>query len=393
MSKRQVTTLWIIAIVLGLTVAIVKIAQNDSGQSATERKPGETLIADFPASEVAKITITGVTDTVELTKKDSQWVVANRDNYPAQSISVNEFIRMTANLEVTRCIEAGMTFAPRFGMDLNSNNSAERGITATFKDAANKEIATITLGKNIESERTPSPLGGGGTVGRYIRNHADESGFYATNQLFPSISYHPETWLADAFISPEKIESITLSKVDSDDPDWTITRESEEAEFKMTDTAPGEVLNTTTADPLKSLFSYARFDDLVPAAEIKNRSKPDGKRTAIIKTFEGFTYTIHITPEQGVDNKYLMTVAVDASLPEKRKTPEGETDEEAKAKDEAFDKRVKTLTQKLENAKMFEGRVFQVSQNTIDPLLKQRSELITKATPTTEAQATPATQP
>ena len=380
MNKRQLIILWAIAIVLGISVAAVKIAQSSAGQRTTDREAGEELLVDFTATAVANITIEGVTDTVTLTRQDDQWVVVNRDHYPARTSSIHEFIRMVDELKVTRGIEAGPSFAPRFGMDETSNSSVDHGVAITFQDADGQQLAKITLGKNI-STSSNSPLGGGGMVGRYIRNHDDESGFYVTSQLFPSISYHPETWLANAFISPEKIQAITLSEKDSDELAWTVTRESETAEFTLTGTQPNEVLNTTTAGPLKNVFSYARFEDVVPAAEIEKRTASEGRQTATLITFEGFRYTLTIIPEQGVDNKYLMTVAVHATLPEMRKIAEGETEEQTQQRDEAFTKRLNTLTAKLEQAKAFEGRTYQVSQSTLEPLLRQRSELVVIAAP------------
>ncbi len=380
MSKQQVILLWVIALVLGITVTAVKISQNDPELNETDRGAGETLLPDFPQEQVAQITITGVTNTVEIAKKDGQWVVANRDDYPARTSSVLEFIRVVGDLRVTRGVEASPSFAPRFGMDADADNSNDRGITATFKNHDGKELATITLGKIIENDRSSGPLGMSATVGRYIRNHADESGFYATSEMFPAITYQPENWLADDFINPEKIESITLSKADSNEPAWTISRISEEAEYQMENTEANEVLNTKTTQPLKTLFSYARFDDVVPESELENRTQDKGHRNATITTFEGFTYELTLVPELGVDNKYLMTAKLNASLPEKRKAPENETAEEAEQRDNAFTQRLTSLTHKLERAKIYDGRVYQVSANTVDPLLKERSELITRAT-------------
>lgn len=394
MSKRQVIILWAIAVVLGITVTIVKVAQSEPNQNLTNRTAGETVIENFAPEEVAEITVSGVTNTVNLVKKNNQWVVSNRDDYPAKTSSVNDLIRTVEGLKVTRGIEAGPSFAPSFGMDLDATNSNDRGITVTFKDSTSNEIATITIGKIIENERSSSPLGMNATVGRYVRNHADDSGFYAVSEMFPAVTYQPENWLDDDFISPEKIESVSLSMADSDQPEWTVTRESEDAEFKMENTETNEVLNATAASPLKNLFSYARFDDVVPSSEVANRTQIDGHRKATIKTFEGFTYHITLKPELGVDNRFLMTVKVDTpELPTERKIPEGETAKEAEERNKAFDERLASLKKKIEKSQRFENRVYQVNNNTVSPLLKKRSDLITKVeVPKPEPAAEP-TQP
>jgi hypothetical protein len=320
-------------------------------------------------------------------KKDGKWTVAQRENYPANTINVNEFIRTLAELKVTRSLEAAPSFAPRFGMDESSNKPEDRGLTATFKDAAGKELAKVSLGKNIEGSQESSPMGAM-PVGRYIRNHADESGFYAVNEMFFSVSADITRWLAEEFIAPDKIKSVSLSQKGSNTVAWKLERDAENAEFKLADIKPDEALNNENVTPMKNLFSYARFEDVVTSADVAERADAAGKRNAIIETFDGFTYNLTITPPKpatgsttSAPDKLLMTVAVSANLPTQRSKAEGEKPEQAKAKDEEFAARIKTLNEKLAKEQSLAGRTFEVSKNTLDALLKERETLVKKAEP------------
>ncbi|GAA5116445.1 DUF4340 domain-containing protein [Luteolibacter yonseiensis] len=398
MNKRQVIILWGIALALGVAVAAVKFSQNESTRSATKRTAGQTLFESFPAAETATIDIQGSDGTVTLTKKDGKWVVAQRDNFPANTTYVNDFIRTLNDLKVTQGMEAGPSLAPRFGMDESATVAAERGLTAGFKDAAGKEIAKVALGKNIGADSESDMMDmemGSGAVGRYVRNYADESGFYAVGEMFPSVSDEVKRWLADGFINPEKIKSITMSLPDKTDPDWKLVRDNEEAEFKLDAAAATEVLDSTAATALRSVLSYARFDDVVPAAKVAERAAA-GKLTATLETFEGFIYNITLTPtkasaapsepavpgaEPPATDNYLMTVAVNAELPKERKKEEGEKPEDAKTKDTAFTERQKVLTEKLAKEKAFAGITFEVAKSTVEPLLKDRKTLTTKPDP------------
>lgn len=396
MNKRQVTILWVIAIALGAAVAAVKLSQNTTSHSATKRVPPQTLFESFPASESSTIEIQGAASSVTLTKKAAKWVVLQRDNYPANNTFVNDLIRTLGELKVVQGMEAGPSFAPRFGMDEAATQPEDRGLTATFKDAAGKELAKVSLGKNIESGSSPSPMGGSNAVGRYVRNHADDSGFYAVSEMFPSVSADAKRWLSNDFISPEKIKAITVSLPGKTEPAWKLSRDGEEAEYKLEGAAATEVLDTAASSPLKSLFSYARFDDVVPAAKVAERILADSKRTAVIETFEGFTYTVGFSPtkpsaapaapvspavEPAATDNFLVTVDVAAELPNERKKVDGEKPEDAKAKDNAFTERHKTLSEKLAKEKAFAGVTFEVAKTTIEPLLKDRAGLIAKATP------------
>ncbi len=396
MNKRQVIIVWVIAIALGASVAALKFTHKPETQSSALRASGQTLFASFPAAQVAAIEIQGAAGAVTgIVRKDGKWTISQRDGYPANTSYVNEFIRTLGDLKVTRGIEAGPLNAPRFGMDESAVVPAERGLTATFKDASGTPIAKVSLGKNIENGAEPSPMGGPNAVGRYIRNHDDTVGFYAVAEMFPSVSAEASRWLADDFISPEKIKSITLSQKGKGDTAWKLTRDGEEAEFKLEGAVAAEVLDATVAGPLKNLFSYARFEDVVPAAKVADRVDAAGKRTTIIETFEGFTYTLTLTPGKAVaaaapdpsnpqgaaaENSFL-TVVVSAELPKERKKAEGEKPEDAKAKDAAFVERLKTLTEKLAKEKSLEGRTFEVAKSTVDVLMKEREQLIAKATP------------
>ena len=394
MNKRQVIILCIVAIILAAAVAVMKFTGKETVQSTTARAAGETLFGKFPANEIASVAITGVDGTVTIEQKDGKWTLAERDGYPADTSAVNEFIRTLAELKVTRGMEAGPSFAPRFGMDENATVAEERGLTAVFKDAAGKELATISLGKNIESGASASPFGGAAAVGRYIRNHADESGFYAISEMFPSISDEASRWLDDAFFSPEKIKSVTLHRQGGEEAAWKVSRETEDAEFKLDGATGDETLNTTNAAPLKSLFSYARFNDVLRAAEIEARADAANKRSAVIETFDGFTYRLTITPakpEESADatsgEEMLLTVDVSAELPKEREKGENETPEDAKVKDESFQERQKALTEKLGKEKSLAGRTFLVAKSTVDALLKERADLVTKAEPAAENNA------
>lgn len=385
MSKRQVIILWIIAAVLATLVAVVKVSQKDPAESTTERKPGDTLLESFPAADISRIEIKDATHTTTLVKSDSGWSVAERDNYPASTANVLEFLRNIEDVEITRGIEAGPSFAPRFGMDENASTNNEHGLTATFSSSKGDELAKATLGKNIEQSAGGSAAA---LVGRYIRNHTDSSGFYATSEMFPSVSAEPARWLDDQFLNIEKIQSITLSKNNSDEVEWSLTRGSEEAAFQIVGGTPGEVANTTNTDPLKSLLSYARFDDVVPADQVARRATDAGSQRATIITFEGFTYVLTLTPSRS-SNHHLLAIEVSATLPEKRKPEENESADAAQTRDHAFTSRLQALQEKLASEKALEGRTFQMAKTSLSTLLKSRSEMVTKAAPPKQQATTP----
>jgi len=407
MNKRQVIILWVVAAVLAASVALIKRGKDKDIKSATNRTAGQTLLESFPAADVATIEIKGADSSVTLAKKDGKWLIPERENFPAKSSgvnSVNDLLRTVGELKIAQSMQAGPSFAARFGMDESSEDPKEHGINVIFKDSAGKELSNLTVGKNIESATGSGiPMAGAGSTGRFVRNHADDSGFYAVSELFPTLSDQPKSWLAaDEFLRIEKIQSISVTLPGKGDTAWKAARTSEDAEFTLDAAAAGEAIEPATATSLKSLFAYNRFDDVVPKADVEKRAVADQRRVATIKTFEGFTYTITFTPSKAADKPassnpedpspaaeetYLVTVAVEADIPKERKKEEGEKPEDAKVKDEAFATRTKELNETLAKVKAFAPYTFQVAKASFEQLLKDRATLTKQPDP--QAQGAP----
>lgn len=388
MKPRTVIILWIVALALGASVYLVKQSASGQDKNATNRKPGQTLLADFAADKASTIEISGAEQSVTLVSKDGKWTVAQRDNFPANSRNINDLLRTLAEVKVTQGIEAGPSFAPRFGMDEKSSAAETRGLTAVFKDSSGKELAKVSLGKNLDAAAANSPMGGG-AIGRFVRNHSDESGFYAVSEVFGTLSEDPKNWLSEDFIKVEKIKGISVTKLGSDENEWEFNRADENADFAFTEAYPGVKIDAAATSPLKSLFSFSRFDDVVPAAEVEKKVTPEKLQKAVITTFEGFIYRITLQPakpaaaKEGAEapaatDNYLMTVAIEADLAKERKKPEGEKAEEAEAAQKIFDDRLKALTDNLDKTKALKNRTFEVSKFTIDALLKNRTEFMDK---------------
>lgn len=395
MNKRQVVVLWIVALVLAAAAFFARSGKSKGFESKTERSRGQTVLADFPADQVAKIKVGSGENAVTLVRKDGKWSVEEREGYPAKASLVNEFLRSLAEVKVTEGVEAEPKFAPRFGMDPGASKPEDRGTEVVLSNDAGTELAHITLGKNLQAagdDPMAMMMGGGGSTGRFLRNHADETGVYKVSEMFSSLSSEPQSWLNDEFLKVEKIQSISVSpKAQPDKVDWKLTRTDENGEFALDGAKPDETPDTTATGALKSLFSYARFEDVVPKDKIEALAKADEKQTVKIETFEGFVYTLTIAPAQAEapkegeetpappEESYLMTVDVEATLPAERKKEENETEDDAKAKDKAFTDRKAELEKRLAAEKALAGKTFKVSKYTVDALLKDRASLVKQA--------------
>lgn len=393
MNKRQVVVLWIIALVLGGAAYFAWSGKSKTYESKTSRTRGQTLLPDFKEDQVAKIEITGVKDSTSLALKDGKWTVANRDGYPAKSMEVNEFLDSLKEVKVVQGIDAEASFYPRFGMDPASDKDAERGLDVVMSNAAGSEVGRFTFGKNLQAEDNTDPMsmmmGGGGSTGRYVRNHADSTGVYSTKEVFPTLNADPKSWLDPKFVQLEKIKDISVSApAKPEETVWKLTRADEGAEFTLEGAKEGETPNAEVTTPLKTLFSYARFEDVASADTLAKEGHAADKRTVKIDTVEGFHYTLGLTPPNPAkpeakegeaaappEDIIYLTVDVTADIAAERKKEEKETPEDAKAKDAAFTERKTALEKKLAEEKKLAGRVFKLNRSAVEPLLKDRAGL------------------
>jgi hypothetical protein len=90
MKPRTVIILWIVSLLLGLSVFLVKKSSSGSDKDTTKRAPGQTLLAEFPADKASTIEIAGAQQFVTLAIKDGKWTVAQRDGFPANSSIIND---------------------------------------------------------------------------------------------------------------------------------------------------------------------------------------------------------------------------------------------------------------------------------------------------------------
>jgi hypothetical protein len=396
MNKKSVTILWATALLLAIGVAILSSKKTDSGKANTERARGETLFTSFPAKDVAKLAIRTVDGSVTMEKKDGNWQIAERENYPAKVSNINTLLRTIEDLKINNAIEAGSSYAKRFGVDLDAKQSEQHGTLIEMSDASGNSIARMVLGKESD---------GGG---QFVRNVADESGVYVTSEAFPTATSSAKDWLNDDFIKVEKITSLSVSPpAKPEEVEWKLTREDDTADFTLDGLKPGETINATNTSALKSLLNFARFQDVMPKAKLADHEKATDRRKLVIGTKDGFTYTITFStkpneappstlakpedsPPAAEGDAFYMTVAVTADIKKERTKDKDEKPEDAKSKDEAYAATVKTLEEKLAAEKAYEGHLYEISKYVIDPVLKPRTDFITAVAPTTQASSEPA---
>jgi hypothetical protein len=192
------------------------------------------------------------------------------------------------------------------------------------------------------------------------------------SEPFSSIEPKPEQWLNKDFFKVEKLKSVSTTFPVATNS-WKITRETESGEWKLADSKSGEQLDSSKASGPGNAFSSPSFNDV--AVNVRPEDLGLDKATVVtLDTFDNFTYTLKVG--QKTNDNYPLTLTLAAQFPKERTPGKDEKPEDKDKLDKEFKEKQTKLQDKLSQEKGFEKWTYLVSSWTVDPVLKQRHELL-----------------
>jgi hypothetical protein len=367
MNRKQLISLVVIGVVVAAFWVFTQKKEQGEYRTSSE-KMGQKLLPDLPINDVTTLTFKQAKSELNLVQNDSGWVVKDRGDYPANFANLRELLIKFSELKVTKPISS-----PRLAqlelLPLDKSPSTQ----VEFKDAKGKSLKTLLLGAKHMRE-TESPYGGGPMPdGRYVMVDNDEKKVALINDALNNAEPRASEWLNKDWFKVENLRSITITSTNATNS-WKLSKDSETNEWKLADIKADEHVDTAKLSPITTALSSPTFDDLATnsAPDITGLDKP---LLAKLETADGFTYDVKIGKKLADDN-YFMQVAVSAALPKER-TPGKDEKPEDKAKlDKEFNEKKVKLEQKLKAEKAFEKWTYVVGAWTIDPLLKERKDLM-----------------
>jgi hypothetical protein len=163
---------------------------------------------------------------------------------------------------------------------------------------------------------------------------------------------------------------------------WKLTRETESSEWKLADANGDEKADSSKCSSLNYLLSNPSFNDVALHWKFDETNKP--ATTAMLETFDQFTYTLKLAPKASDD--YHLHVTVAADIPRERTPGKDEKQEDKDRLDKEFKEKTDKLKEKLKTEKAYEKWTYVISKWTTDALLKERKDLLAekKEEPKTE---------
>jgi hypothetical protein len=374
MKRKQVYLLLAIALVLAIVGTIFQMRQSSTwkGESGDRQ-----IYSNLAVNNVTKVRILTGKENVTLQTSGDIWQVAERNGYPADFAKIRELLRSIWELKYVRALEVGPSQLGRLQL-LPPGQGDQSGIEIDLLGAGDKKIAALILGKRPSS--TESALGSG----RFAADPDKKDQVYLIDETFPSLDpLNPGNWLNKKFIDTQKLRSVDRGNV-GNAPGWKVSRKDEHADWDLQDRAANESLERENANPLSSLS--ISFQDVRPENAPVSETGLQQPLIVELETFEGFHYRLEIGGA-GPEQTHFLRVKVIANFPQTRTPAANETPEEKTKKDDEFKNQLEQWKTRLANEQQLEHWIFLVSDWSLDPLLKARTDFVKKAEPSPTPQA------
>jgi hypothetical protein len=373
MNRKQLLALIVLGVVLGALGIWAYKKKQEPYESSTKRM-GEKVVPNFPINDVTAISIKTRDANCNLVKKNEVWVVQERAGYPANFGNVSDLLRKVWDLKVAKPVRVSQT---RLGQLELLPPEKSPSTLVEFKKADGKPATSLLLGKKHERESRGDQQFGGGSWpdGRYVMVGNDIQSVALISEPFSNVEPKPEEWLNKDWFKVEKLKSISVVSTNATN-NWTLSRESETNEWKLADTKAGEQIDSGKISGVTGALSYPNFNDVATnsAPEATGMNKPTV--TAKLETFDGFTYDVKVGNKSGTDDNYFFQVAVNGSVKKERTAGKDEKPEDKAKLDKEFKEKADKQEEKLKTEKNFSNWTYIVSKYTIDPLLKERKDLM-----------------
>lgn len=382
MKGKQLAILLALVVVLGGLGWYLQTGNRSSWSSTAAGSGGKVLT--LPINDVAQITIQAADGSVNLTKKNDAWVIAERADYPAEFTKVSDLLRVSWDLKTLQEVKVGPSQLGRLEL-LEPGKGAGSATLLDFKDKDGKRLTALLLGKVLRTAGDPAmaQFGESGFArGRYVKPAAEGAKVSLVSETFERADTKPEKWLQQTFFHAENLKSVAVAGT-TDAQKWKLRREAPGGEWTLEGAKPEEKVDGGKVSALNFTYSNPSFVDVLPATAKPEDTGLDKPTTATLETSDGLTYTLKVGKPSG--ENYPMMLAVEGNFPKER-TPGKDEKPEDKAKlDEEFKATLKKSEDKLAAEKKLEGPIYLVAKATVEPLLKDRAALLAE-----KASATPA---
>jgi hypothetical protein len=358
-------------------VGIALFWQNLDAYRASSSSIGAKLLPGLKVADVAQVELRDAKAQVTLVRKESHWVVQEREGYPADFKAISDLIIKLADLKVVQADTVSESLLPRVQL-VAPGKGEGAGTLVDIKDAAGKSLAALVLGKKVLKKDPGNPLPSaqdGVPAGRYIRILNDKDQIVVVSDPLNAAEAQPGRWLDKDFAKIDRIRTLTAGGENG----WKITRDVEWGQWKFA--GGGADLDASSAVGAVNALGQLAFNDVAVGAKPERADQPV---TVTAETFDNLTYTLRIAKAKTGDT--LLNVSVSGEPPSQRVAEKDEKAEDKERRDKDFAESRKRLELRIARDKARSAWTYVVDAKQVAPLLKTRAEMIAQRKPAVDAQ-------
>ena len=319
MSNKNLLVLGIVAAVT-LAWAVIQSQVASSRAKRPQRASFEEsyLIQGLDLSSIASIQIGSGEDALRLVRRGTQFTIASKNDYPADTQKIN---RLLIDLTDLRISELVTDDAENHDSLKISEENAESLIQ--FFDASGQLITGVAIGSRHVVE------GGTGPSQRYVRLLSNPNVFLAEG--VPNVSDSALEYVDKDLLSLDKDEIAQVAVSLRADSGYVLKASQDGAEtgYTLEELPEGRELDESQAESLFSAFTTVTLQDLYKAEELGQDLKPAGTVVCTLKN--QLAYRLELLKK---DEKFYARVSAkflgDSKIVKENRV---ESDEELKAKE------------------------------------------------------------
>jgi hypothetical protein len=376
MNKRFVAILAALVLILG-GAALYVHQREDSAQPAVSAQLGRPLLKDLKASDIAGIVVRDANSTLTLVKKDKNWTIAERNNFPADLDKVTELVVNTIELKVGQAEPIGDADRGRLNIvDPNNAGSAGPGkagqaglaTSLAFKAGDGRILAELLLGKKyFRNEPAGDPVKAIGD-GRFVMLPTDPKQVFIVSEPFRTASTASADWIAKDGLAIERVKSMEYKPADGEG--YMIERATDGSDWKL-ERVGGQRLDNAKANSAAYSLAKLEIEDVAASDKDTSLATPSILK---VSTFDGMNYTLKIG--QMDQDRYPVSVEIEGTPKREFEQRKDEKPENKAAREKSFAEEMKRLDERVAHDKTLHGHVLLVAKAKLADALKKKSELI-----------------
>jgi hypothetical protein len=350
MSNRKLVILGIIAVIM-VTWAVVQ--SRISNKTETEPSGPVYLVQGLNTADIGSIVLGYGDDAITLKRSGRQFIVVNKDNYPAKASEINSLISKCLEIQTSELV----TDNPANFDELEVTQEKARSLVKFFTPDPNSTLLMgIVIGKNKES-------GPGSYVRLLSKDTVDSNKVYLAPNV-PWFGSQAINFVDQELISVKRddIESVTVILPGGE---YTLKTEPNSTNIVLENMPAGKKLKSGDAQSVFTALTSLRFND------VKKKSDDDltFDKKYVCRLKDATEYTIDIAAK---DDKTYVTCSSAFTGVRPTTIRQDESEEELKVKEAKLlaDDKAKEFTA------AHQGWIYEIADYKAKNLTKELSDLV-----------------